>query len=105
MTIQLLLTGNEIMSGDTVDSNSAMIAQKLAPTGLKIHRKVTVGDDYPLLVSELRQLCANSQVVIVNGGLGPTVDDLTAKALAEATGKPLTEHPGAIEHLQTWCAK
>jgi len=105
MTIQLLLTGNELMSGDTVDSNSAMIAQKLAPIGMKIQRKVTVGDDYPLLVSELRKLCESSDVVIVNGGLGPTVDDLTAKALAEATEKPLAEHPEAIEHLQKWCIK
>ena len=105
MTIQLLLTGNELMSGDTVDSNSAMIAQKLAPLGLKIQRKVTVGDDYPLLVSELRKLCESSAVVIVNGGLGPTVDDLTAKALAEATEKPLAEHSEAIKHLQKWCAR
>ena len=47
--VQLLLTGNEIMSGDTVDSNSALIAQRLADIGLGIYRKVTVGDDRALL--------------------------------------------------------
>jgi len=103
--IQLLLTGNEIMSGDTVDSNSAVIGQRLAELDLTIYRKVTVGDDIDLLQAELADMSQNADLVIINGGLGPTVDDLTAEVLAAVAGVPITEHPQAIAHLQDWCGK
>ena len=49
--VQLLLTGNEIMSGDTIDSNSALIARRLGELAISVYRKVTVGDDVELLAS------------------------------------------------------
>ncbi|MDX1733074.1 MAG: CinA family nicotinamide mononucleotide deamidase-related protein [Halioglobus sp.] len=104
-TVQLLLTGNEIMSGDTVDSNSALIAQRLGELGITVHRKVTVGDEPALLRAELADLAANADIVIVNGGLGPTVDDLTAEILAAVAGVALEEHPQAVAHLEAWCAQ
>ncbi len=103
--VQLLLTGSEIMSGDTVDSNSALIARRLGELGLTVHRKVTLGDDLALLRDELAAMTAGADLVIVNGGLGPTVDDLTAEVLAAVAGVPLEEHPVAIGHLETWCAE
>jgi nicotinamide-nucleotide amidase len=102
--IQLLLTGNEIMSGDTVDSNSAMIAQRLQEIGLGVYRKVTVGDDVELLQAELEQLSRDADILIVNGGLGPTVDDLTAQVLAQAAGVELTENKAARDHVESWCS-
>ncbi|MEH6634898.1 MAG: CinA family nicotinamide mononucleotide deamidase-related protein [Halioglobus sp.] len=105
LKVQLLLTGNEIMSGDTVDSNSAMIAQRLGELAIGIYRKVTVGDDVQLLQDELLDMAANADVIIVNGGLGPTVDDLTAEVLAAAAGVGIEEHPEAVAHLQQWCAR
>lgn len=105
LKIQLLLTGNEIMSGDTVDSNSALIAQRLGELGLGVYRKVTVGDDIELLKLELGAMLANADLVIVNGGLGPTIDDLTAHILAAVANVPLQEHPDAVAHLQQWCAR
>ena len=101
--VQLLLTGNEIMSGDTVDSNSSMIALRLAELGLAVHRKVTVGDAPSLLTAELRDLCRQSDVVIVNGGLGPTIDDLTAEILAAVANIPLQESAQARAHIESWC--
>ncbi len=103
MKLQLLLTGNELMAGHIVDSNSAMIAEQLAERGFGIARKVTIGDDFNGLVQEIRQMTADSDVLLINGGLGPTVDDLTATALAEAAGQPLTEYAAAVQHLQQWC--
>ena len=102
-SVQLLLTGDEIMSGDTVDSNSALIARRLAELGLAVYRKVTVGDDVELLQRELSSMAASSDLLIVNGGLGPTIDDLTAQVLAAAADVAIEEHPGAIAHLQSWC--
>ncbi len=101
--VQLLLTGNELMTGDIVDSNSAMMAQELKNLGIEISRKVTVADDLPLLVSEIEYMASTSDILIINGGLGPTIDDLTAQALSQATGVELTEHPQALSHISQWC--
>lgn len=105
MQIALLLTGNEIMSGDTVDSNSAMIAQSLGPAGFTIGRKVTLADDFDALRDEISALSRDWPVLIVNGGLGPTVDDLTASALAEAASVAVCEHQDAATHVTQWCQR
>lgn len=103
MKIALLLTGNELMTGDTVDSNSSRIAHALAPEGFDIAHKVTVGDDLDLIVAELEQLSTKYSAVIVNGGLGPTIDDLTAEALARLTATKLIENADANSHVIQWC--
>jgi nicotinamide-nucleotide amidase len=103
--VQLLLTGNEIMSGDTLDSNSALIARRLAELTLPVVRKVAVGDDFALLQRELTAMTREADLVIVNGGLGPTIDDLTAEVLAAVAGVPVSEHAQAMEHLERWCAR
>ncbi|MGI9286607.1 MAG: CinA family nicotinamide mononucleotide deamidase-related protein [Pseudomonadales bacterium] len=105
MKLHLLLTGNELMSGDTVDSNSSRIAHQLAHCGLRVARKVTVGDDLTLLVSEIKQASKASDILLINGGLGPTIDDLTAQALALAAEVELCEHPEASHHVKSWCEK
>ncbi|CAA0078983.1 CinA family nicotinamide mononucleotide deamidase-related protein [Zhongshania aliphaticivorans] len=103
MKLQLLLTGNELMAGDTIDSNSSMIAELITDYGWRIDKKVTVGDDLKLLEMQIHDLAADCDVLIINGGLGPTVDDMTSLALANTTGKPITEHPDALAHLSQWC--
>ncbi len=103
MRIELLMTGNELMSGVTVDSNSALIARTLEPLGLRIGGKVTVGDDEVRIRSELLRLAERCEVLIVNGGLGPTSDDLTAQVLAAAAGVALREHPEALAQVDAWC--
>jgi len=101
----LLMTGNELMSGVTLDSNSSLIAQKLAPLNRQVAAKVTIGDDFALLCAELDRLAGLADVLIVNGGLGPTSDDLTAEALATVAGVPLQENPEALAHLEAWCGR
>ncbi|UZP74012.1 CinA family nicotinamide mononucleotide deamidase-related protein [Candidatus Paraluminiphilus aquimaris] len=103
--VALLLTGNELMSGDTVDSNSSRIAIALGERQIAISKKITVGDDQELLRESLRALCQDAGVVIINGGLGPTEDDLTADVVADVLGERLTDHPKAIKHLEEWCEK
>ena len=103
--VALLLTGNELMSGDTVDSNSSRIAISQGERQIAISKKITVGDDQELLRESLRALCQDAGVVIINGGLGPTEDDLTAEVVADVLGERLTDHPKAIKHLEEWCEK
>lgn len=104
-SIALLLTGNELMSGDTVDSNSAMIAIRLGEHGLEVGEKCTVGDDPLLLQSALARLTAEYPAIIVNGGLGPTRDDLTSEVVAALSGVELIEDPDARAHVENWCAR
>ncbi len=103
MKIALLLTGSELMTGDIVDSNSAMIAEHCLDQGIQVAYKATVPDELALLVSEIDRLSKHFDVLIVNGGLGPTSDDLTAEALAKVLGKPVCEHAQALSHLRAWC--
>ena len=103
--VALLLTGNELMSGDTVDSNSSRIALALGAHKIAVGKKITVGDDPNLLSDSLMDLCASADVVIINGGLGPTEDDLSAELVAEVAGQALVNHPRAIEHLEEWCER
>ncbi len=101
--VQLLLTGNELMSGDVIDSNSAMIAQQLQEVGIEVQRRVTIADNLTNLVNEIKAISQQCDILIINGGLGPTVDDMTAQALAIAANKALKRHPKAMEHLHNWC--
>lgn len=103
--IELLMTGNELMSGDTLDSNSSRIAQAFAELNLRVRRKVTVGDDPALIGDALAAAAEHADVLIINGGLGPTSDDLTAALVAQAAGVPLTESPMARQHVEDWCTK
>lgn len=91
------------MSGDIVDSNSAKLAEKLSAFGCPVHYKATVSDDLTVLKSEIARIAAFSDVLVVNGGLGPTVDDLTAEALAGVLGVELIENTEAMAQLKVWC--
>jgi nicotinamide-nucleotide amidase len=103
--IDVLLTGDELMSGDTVDSNSAMIAQGLMLSGQKIAQKVTLGDERERLMAALSESTRRAGVLIMNGGLGPTQDDLTAELVAAVAGVPLVLHPDAEQHVRRWCGE
>lgn len=105
MKIELLLTGNELMTGDIVDSNSAMIAQRCLDLGFSIQRKTTLNDNQAQLAQQIQSLSQSCDVLIVNGGLGPTRDDLTAAALAQAAGLDLEEHPQAVAEIKAWGAR
>lgn len=103
--IHLLMTGNELMSGVTVDSNSSMIAKKIEPLGLAIAEKVTIGDDVELIKREIDRLAETADVLIINGGLGPTQDDLTADCLAQVAKVRIVENDEALAHLHQWCGR
>jgi nicotinamide-nucleotide amidase len=89
MTAGILTIGDEIVGGHTVDTNSAYLAQRLGELGLSIRSIVSVGDDIDGIGAALAGLVVTSDAVFVTGGLGPTDDDLTLKAVEAATGLPL----------------
>ena len=79
MRVEILCTGDEILTGKTVNTNYSHMARRLAEVGLDVVWGTTVGDDRASLLAAFRQAGARADAVIVNGGLGPTVDDLSAR--------------------------
>lgn len=88
-TIEIISTGDEILCGFTVDGNGAYIARSLTERGFRIVRHGSAGDDKGGLVSIFKDTDGRASAVIVTGGLGPTEDDRTVEAAAEAFGVPL----------------
>lgn len=75
--------GDEILIGQVIDTNSSHISQALNSLGIKVNHMVSIGDDYDTIISSLDAELSKNDIVIVTGGLGPTKDDITKKALAE----------------------
>lgn len=89
MRIEILCTGDEVLTGKIVNSNFSWIAQKLEDFGLDVVWGTTVGDDREALLSAFKLASERADAVIVNGGLGPTVDDLSQEIAAQAAGVEL----------------
>src|SRR5258707_13752080 len=86
MRVEILCTGDEILTGKTINTNYSHMARRLGDLGLTVHWGTTVGDDRAALLQAFRQAGERADAVIVNGGLGPTGDDLSQEVAAEACG-------------------
>ena len=84
MRIEIICTGDEVLTGKIVNTNFAYITQKLEDVGLSVQWETTVGDDRENLLTAFRLAGERADAVIVNGGLGPTVDDLSQEIAAQA---------------------
>lgn len=78
--------GDEILIGQIVDTNSSHISQALNSIGIRVSRMLSIGDDHDTIISALEGELKRNEIVIVTGGLGPTKDDITKKALSELSG-------------------
>lgn len=100
MKIALLMTGDELLSGNIVDTNAAWLADQCWMLGHEVVRKLTVGDDAAAIGDACQDLAARTDVVIVSGGLGPTSDDITIESAAKAFGAQLVLDPGVWQGIQ-----
>lgn len=92
MRIEILCTGDEVLTGATINTNFSHISQKLGDVGMQVLWGTTVGDDRETLLQAFRLAGERADAVIVNGGLGPTVDDLSQEIAAQAAGVELVFH-------------
>ena len=90
--IELVTIGTELLLGFTVDTHSAFLGQALAAIGLRITRRTSVPDEPHAVAAAVREALSRSRLVITTGGLGPTNDDLSKKAVADLLGLPLEFH-------------
>jgi nicotinamide-nucleotide amidase len=100
LLVEILATGDELLTGQVVDTNSAWLMDRLWDLGLMVRRKTLVGDDRRDLAEALREITARADVVVMSGGLGPTEDDLTAEVVAAAMGVPLEVHEPSLEVIR-----
>ncbi|MBW3660031.1 MAG: competence/damage-inducible protein A [Gemmatimonadetes bacterium] len=89
MEIEIVAIGNELLLGETVDTNSAAVARRLAEIGGRVVRVTMVGDDPERMAVVLREVRGRARWAIAMGGLGPTGDDRTRQVVAEVLGRPL----------------
>lgn len=89
MHAEIITTGTELLLGEIVDTNAAYLAKQLAAIGLNLYYQTTVGDNEERIAAVVRSAMQRSDVVIITGGLGPTVDDVTRQAVARATDREL----------------
>ena len=98
--VTIISTGEELITGRTVDTNAAYIARHLTDYGRTVRRIVVVGDDPDALCRELMRAAEDSAWIAVTGGLGPTADDRTRGAVARAAGLPLERDEASVEHVR-----
>ena len=96
---EIVTSGTEILLGEIVDTNAAWIAQQLRDAGVNLYYKTTVGDNEARLRAVLELGLSRSDVIIITGGLGPTADDITRDAIANATNCPLLLSESALQTL------
>ncbi|QIK14760.1 nicotinamide mononucleotide deamidase-related protein YfaY [Leclercia sp. 29361] len=100
INVEMLSTGDEVLHGQITDTNAAWLADIFFEQGLPLTRRNTVGDSLEALVNVLRERSEQADVLIVNGGLGPTSDDLSALAAATAKGEALVLHTEWLSHME-----
>ena len=99
--VEIFSQGEEIVSGQTIDSNAQWLSQELVPMGFDIVRHNAVGDRLDDLIALLREIAGRADCCICTGGLGPTGDDLTASAVAQAFDRPLIQDDIALAQIET----
>lgn len=97
---RLLTIGDEILIGQITDTNSAYIAQKFNEIGLSIEEIISIGDAEKIIIDALEKYSRTSDILITTGGLGPTKDDITKKALSRFLGKELIRDEEVLKELE-----
>jgi nicotinamide-nucleotide amidase len=100
MNAEIIAVGSEMLTPERVDTNSLYLTGELNNLGIEVAGKCVVGDHLDRLAEAIRQALARSEIAILSGGLGPTEDDITREAVAEALGRKLVFHPEIAEALE-----
>ena len=100
MNASIITIGDELLIGQTIDTNSAFIAQEFNKIGLWVKRRVAVGDNFEDIWNALDEEAKHSQIIIITGGLGPTADDITKPLLCKYFGGQLVLNNDVLKHIE-----
>ena len=95
----IITIGDELLIGQTIDTNSAYISQQLNSIGIWVKKRIAVGDNREDILSSFEEEGRHSKIIIITGGLGPTADDITKPCLCEFFGSKLIMHDQTKEHI------
>lgn len=101
MFAEVISIGDELTSGQRLDTNSQWLSQQLADLGVRVLYHTTVGDDLAANIDVFRQATRRADIIVATGGLGPTEDDLTRQALADTFGVALRLDEPTLTHIQS----
>ena len=102
MKLEMICTGEEILAGQIVDTNAAWLGNQLLERGFEMQRRTTVGDRLADLIEVFKERSQQADIILVNGGLGPTADDLSSQAMADAMGVSLQQNRQWRSTLEQW---
>jgi competence/damage-inducible protein CinA-like protein len=105
MRAEIVTTGTELLLGQIDDTNATYLARQLRDLGIDLYFRSTVGDNEVRIAQVLAQAIDRADLVIVTGGLGPTVDDVTREAVARVTGRPLVLFPELLAQIEAFFAR
>lgn len=105
MHAETIAIGTELTTGAKLDTNSQWLSIELAAVGIPVLLHTTVADDMPAILETLRTAVRRSEIVLISGGLGPTLDDLTRQVLAELADVELVLHEPSLQHVREMFAK
>ena len=97
---EIIAIGSELLLGGRLDTNSLFLVERLASLGIEVRFKSVVGDEKQDIASALRTASRRADVVLLTGGLGPTVDDCTRQAVAQVIGRPLRQRKDAMDSMR-----
>ncbi len=100
MKAEIIAIGSELISGQSLDTNSQWISKSLGDLGIPVRFHTTIGDDFDENVAAFRVAIERADLIIVSGGLGPTQDDLTRDVVAAVAGVSLKEDPDSLEAIR-----
>lgn len=101
----IITIGDELLIGQTIDTNSAWMAEQLNGLGIDVRRRIAVGDDKDAIKAVLDEELSRNDLLLLTGGLGPTADDITKPLLAEYFGGKLVVNEAVLKHVQEIFAK
>ncbi|MFH2061019.1 MAG: competence/damage-inducible protein A [Pseudomonadota bacterium] len=105
MIAHIISTGDEILLGDIIDTNSSFLCQVLRETGVQVHKIICVGDDPDHICQAIQDVSTHADICLMTGGLGPTKDDLTALACTRAAKVSLEQNKSAFEAMTVYFKK
>jgi nicotinamide-nucleotide amidase len=97
---EIIAVGSEMLTSQRIDTNSLFIADQLNSLGVEVRRKLIVGDDLALLTAAVKHAVLHMEIVVLSGGLGPTEDDLTREAVAQAVGRTLVLRQDLVDAIE-----
>ncbi len=105
MRAEIIAVGDELSSGQRLDTNSQWLSQQLGDLGISVSRHTTIGDNLPTNITLMQEASHRSDIVVITGGLGPTLDDLTREAMGQAFDLPLELDLASMQHIENLFAR